>query len=113
MPNRSSVLLALVTGLIYKPRPASPEWTERVFNRERNCFTYCQLRAKYVVFAESNLSALQGALKVDTKALMAALGPAASAAFASKVGSSQRPVCRPSACDLRWTIASTPIATRS
>lgn len=65
--------------------PVGAAWTERVFKRHRNYFTYYQLRAKYVVFAESNLSALQGALKADTKALMAALGPAAAATFAGKV----------------------------
>lgn len=83
-----SISLQIGSGIfrrLDKPRPAGAEWTERVFKRERSYFTYYQLRAKYVVFAESNLNALQGALNVDTKALMAALGPAASAAFASKV----------------------------
>lgn len=66
--------------------PVGAAWTERVFKRHRNYFTYYQLRAKYVVFAESNLSALQGALKADTEALMATLGSTAAAAtFASKV----------------------------
>lgn len=69
---------------VKEERTQNDEWTERIFKRHRNYITFYQLRAKYVVFAESNLSALQGALKADTKALMATLGPSA-ATFAGKV----------------------------
>ena len=69
---------------VKEKRTQTDEWTERIFKRHRNYITFYQLRAKYVVFAESNLSALQGALKADTKALMATLGPSA-ATFAGKV----------------------------
>lgn len=61
------------------------KWAERLFEMHRNYITHYQLRARYVVFAESSLSALQGSIKADLAAIAQSLGPQVAATLSARV----------------------------
>lgn len=67
--------LQLGDDLRARGKPSESEGAESLFRTHRNYITYYQLRAKYVVFAETYNSSLQASLQADIKAIIQKLYP--------------------------------------